>query len=693
MAGSKKFKELLQPGMIGVVPTRNRMLKMAAHPGFEPYEEGRVQQSVIDYYEALAKGGAGVVTAGGAPIDAPPGRGFRVDGEEFLPSLTRLAQAIKAQGCPAFIQMFHIGAMRGLFPELGEPRAASTLSREELPTKECSPTQAVTIEEIKGIVDRFGSDAEYIKRAGFDGVEINAGCTHFLNSFMSRAWNKRTDEYGGSVENRARIVVEIMQEIKRRNGKDFAIVLLYNVAEPGLENGLTGPEAIEFAKIFEAGGADALHARIEFYTKRKDSGRNDTTHFPDVAFYPEPPAYATKDVVDTSRHGVGGWVPLAIEIKKVVKIPVITTGRLDPEIGQKLIKSGAVDFINLNRRLMADHDLPNKVIEDRTEDINCCTACMTCFSNMQEGKPPKCRVNAAIGKEREYEIKPAAKAKKVVVIGGGPAGMEFARVAALRGHKVTLFEKEPMLGGSVNMAAVVKGTEREDNLGFVDYLKRQIAKVGVDIKLGKEASKENVAELKPDVVVVAVGANHDIPNIPGINGKNVMTSETLHHQLKSYLKLTGARLMTKLVTKYLPVGKSVVVIGGNIQGCQTAEFLVKRGRKVAVVESGDEIGVGLLPSLMKPQLLDWLNKKDVPMLAGVKLEEVTDKGLVITTKEGQRQTLEADTILTTLPMLPNTALKDSLEGVAPEVYAIGDCAEPNLIVDAVAAGSKLAREI
>jgi 2,4-dienoyl-CoA reductase (NADPH2) len=195
------------------------------------------------------------------------------------------------------------------------------------------------------------------------------------------------------------------------------------------------------------------------------------------------------------------------------------------------------------------------------------------------------------------------------------------------------------------------------------------------------------------VVVVAVGANHNTPDIPGIDKKNVLTSETLHHQLKNYLKLTGARLMTKLVTKYIPVGKSVVVIGGNIQGCQTAEFLVKRGRKVAIVESSDEMGEGLLPSLIKPQLLDWLDKKDVPMLAGVKYEEVTDKGLVITTKDGQRQTIEADTILTALPMLPNMTLTDSLQGVAPEVYAIGDCAEPNLIVDAVAAGAKLAREI
>jgi 2,4-dienoyl-CoA reductase (NADPH2) len=298
-----------------------------------------------------------------------------------------------------------------------------------------------------------------------------------------------------------------------------------------------------------------------------------------------------------------------------------------------------------------------------------------------------------MGKEREYEIKPAAKKKKVVVIGSGPGGMEAARVAALRGHHVTLFEKEPMLGGAMNLAAVVKGIDREDLLSIIEYLKTQITKAGVDIRLGKEANKAAIEELKPDVIIVAVGGVHSIPDVPGINNKNVLTSEALHHQLKNYLKLTGARLMTKLVTKYLPVGKRVLVMGGNIQGCQTAEFLVKRGRKVTVVETGPEIGEGLLQTLMKAQLLDWLDKKDVEMLAGVKYEEITDRGLTITTKDGKKKTIEVDTILTSLPLKPNTALYDSLNGAAAEVYSVGDCKQNGLIVDAIAEGSRVAHAI
>ncbi|MBN1631709.1 MAG: FAD-dependent oxidoreductase, partial [Thermoleophilia bacterium] len=303
------------------------------------------------------------------------------------------------------------------------------------------------------------------------------------------------------------------------------------------------------------------------------------------------------------------------------------------------------------------------------------------------------RINASTGREREYELQPAETAKKVVVVGSGPAGMEAARVAALRGHTVTLLEKEHILGGSLNLAAVVKGREHEDMTKIVDYLTLQMKKVGVEVKPGTKATKETVAALRPDAVVVAGGGTHNIPQIPGIDSKKVMTGEQLHHQLKSYLRFTGAKLMAKLVKLYLPVGKRVVIIGGTIQGCETAEMLVKRGRQVTIVETGAEIGEGMLWRLVKPQLLHWLEDHRVPMLAGVKLEEITDQGLVITSKEGEKRVLEADTIITALPLSPNTELCDELKDVAPEVHCIGDSDEPGLVVDAVAAGAAAARTI
>jgi 2,4-dienoyl-CoA reductase (NADPH2) len=283
--------------------------------------------------------------------------------------------------------------------------------------------------------------------------------------------------------------------------------------------------------------------------------------------------------------------------------------------------------------------------------------------------------------------------KTVMVVGGGPAGMEAALVAALQGHKVILYEKEPKLGGSLPLAALVKGFDREDILGLVDYYRIQLGKLGVDTRLGKEVNRSIVEEVKPDVLVIAAGGSHDVPDLPGINKPHVVTSQALHRQLKGYLKFVPPRLLRPLTKVWMPIGKRVVILGGNIQGCQTAEFLVRRGRKVTIVDTAEEIGEGLLEVYIKPHLLDWLEGKGVAMLPGVQVEEITDKSLTITTKEGKKQTLEADTIVTALPLLPNTELSKSLEGSAPEVYAIGDCREPHLIVDSIADGARLARAI
>jgi len=695
MNSSKRFRRLLEAGYIGSIRTKNHILKTGSTLGFYPWEDGNVQQKVIDSYEALAKGGAGLVTVGAAPLGVPPGRGYKMDDDKYLPSMTRMAESIRKYDCPAFLQMFHLGPMIPPFLVSAGVRslAASSLSKSELPLPTLAVPKELSIAEIEGIVEEFGDQAERAKKAGFQGIELNAGCNHLLNSFLSRAWNKRKDAYGiGSLESRAKIVVDIIKEIKRRNGRDFAIIALINGAEPGLEKGITPEESQGIAKILQAAGADAIHVRAEFYSKPKDPSRRDSTQFPDIALYPEPP-YPVGHIIDISRHGVGGWVPLAAAVKKVVSIPVIAIGRLDIELGEKLLRRGVVDFISFNRRLMADPELPNKLAEGRLEDIRPCTGCLTCFDNNEHGNPPLCQVNAAIGKEKEYEIKPAKKKKRVMVIGGGPAGMETARVAALRGHEVLLYERERKLGGSMPLAAMVKGFEREDILSLIRYFKTQITKLGVDIRLGKEVNRSVIEEAKPDVLIIATGGTHNIPEIPGINRRNVVTSRALHRKLKSYLRFFEPRVLRWLTRFWMPLGKRVVIMGGNIQGCQTAEFLVKRGRKVTIADTAKEIGDGLLEIFVKPHLLIWLDKKGVTMMPGVKYEEITDKGLTIATKEGKRKTIKADTIVTALPLLPNTELLKSLDGIVPEVYAIGDCKEPHLIVNAIADGSRIARAI
>jgi 2,4-dienoyl-CoA reductase (NADPH2) len=615
-----------------------------------------------------------------------------LDEDKYISSVAQVAEVIHKYDCPAFIQMFqmgpmHPGAMTGLTPV-----SSSHIPKKELPIPWFTEAKELTVPEIESIVETFVKGAERAQKAGFQGVELNGACVHLLNSFLSRDWNRRHDEYGvDSMESRAKIFTDIIRGIKQCNGNDFAIIAMINGMEYGREKGITVEESTEIAKLLEAAGADAIHVRVEYHFKYND-GSADSTQFPEVMFYPEPPAQLP-DYIDGSRYGKGAAAPIAGAIKRAISIPVIVVGRFDPELGEQTLRAGKADFISMNRRLMADPQLPNKVAEGRTEDIAPCTACLTCFEMNLQGIPISCRINAALSKEREYEIKPAPKKKRAVVVGGGPAGMETARVAALRGHEVILYEKESKLGGSLPLAAMIKGQEREELMEIVQYLQTQLIKLGVKTILGQEATRESITSLKPDVLVIAAGGLHDIPDILGIKRKNVMTSEQLHHRLKKYLKFFGPDMLSKLTTLYLPVGKRVVVIGGGIHACQTAEFLVKRGRKVTIVDSGKNIGEGLVTYLLKPLLLDWLKSKGVVMMTGVTYKEITDKGLTIATKQGKKQTIEADTVVTALPLKPNTDLLKGLKDGVPEVYTIGDSREPNLIIDAVADGSRIGHVI
>jgi 2,4-dienoyl-CoA reductase (NADPH2) len=289
-------------------------------------------------------------------------------------------------------------------------------------------------------------------------------------------------------------------------------------------------------------------------------------------------------------------------------------------------------------------------------------------------------VNAALSGEEDYTIQPAKRKKKVLVVGGGPAGMEAARVAAMRGHEVILYEKESSLGGLLLPLAnlVNEGKGIEDIPALIHYLKTQITKLGVNIRLGQEFTPSLIEEIKPDTIILATGGIPDIPKIPGISRSKVFSIVNPNH-IKKF---------------QIPSGERVIIIGGAIYGCQLAEVLVKEGRKVTIVDTGTEevLGEGL-PMLKEIPLLKWLSEKGVTMMTGVKYEKITDNSLTIITREGQRVTIEADAIATAIPLKANTELLKSLEGKAPEVQTIGDCNEPNLIIDAIADGYRIARAI
>lgn len=694
-----RISKLLEPGKIGTVWTKNRIVKVAATHAWYPYEDGYFPEEAKAFYEALAKGGAGLIVVSVANIDYPyglfPDRGWRIDDDKFIPGLKDVVDRIHKYGCPALQQLFHIGPIYpGSF--FGhEVLAASTLTKENHPQPHWEPCRGLRKEEVKRLVVKFAEAAERTRKAGFDGIELNAGSHHMFNSFLSPAWNFREDEYGGSTENRARFLTEIIREVKQRNGRDFVVTVLFAGAEIGLKNGMILDEGKKIAEILESVGADAIQVRPEYYTEAARSGATESTHFPEAAFYPEI-AEEKNQLVDTSRHGAGAWVPVAAAIKKHVAVPVIAVGRLDPVIGEAALRKGDADFIGLNRRLLADPELPNKVAQNRLEDIAPCTACLTCFHQIESFipmKPPLCRINTMLGREKTYQIVPAEKKKKVMIVGGGPAGMEAARVSALRGHDVSLYEKSARLGGAMNVAGIVKGYEREDLEALTRYLETQIVKLGVQIIRSKEVGRALIEKVKPDVLVLATGGAHDFPHIPGMDRSSFLTGKVLHDKLKFFLKFFKPKTLHRLTNIWMPVGSRVAIIGGNIQGCQTAEFLVKRGRKVTIVEESDKIGEGLLGMLLKPRLLWWLQKNGVATLTQVKCKKIDDDGLSVTEEDSNLRTIAANTVISALPLKTNKDLIKDLEGTVPEIYAIGDCESPQLIVDAIHAGSKVGRAI
>ena len=359
---------------------------------------------------------------------------------------------------------------------------------------------------------------------------------------------------------------------------------------------------------------------------------------------------------------------LAEAIKKVVNVPVIAVGRLNPQLGERILREGKADFVAMGRALLADPELPNKAASGRLGELVPCIACNECYNL---AVPRQCTINAALGREREYGIKPAEGRKKVLIVGGGPAGMEAARVATLRGHEVTLYEEGSRLGGQLNVAAVP--SSRKGLLALTGYLMSQVRKLGIKVSLGEEVTAELVEEVKPEVVIVATGATPFIPEIPGVGGSNV------------------AGALDVLAGK-VEVGDRVVVIGGELVGCNTAEFLAEKGRKVTIMRRGPAMALRLGPT-WRELILNKLVELGVTMLTEVRYEEITERGLVITNREGNRQTIGADTIVLAAGARPNRKLFKELEGRVPEIYLAGDCIAPRRALYAVADGSRIAHGI
>jgi 2,4-dienoyl-CoA reductase (NADPH2) len=701
MADSR-YAKLFEPGQIGKVKTRNRIYKTAAGMMIFHDDELEPNPTAVAFYESLARGGVGVLSVEAPTIDYPLGarwrERYRMDEDRFIPGMAHLVEAIHKHGCPTFMQMEHDGPWQSpLFDNApptfeGPPIAASPVNIPKLGDFHRDMPRQLTVPEIKDIVRKYIDCAERAKKAGYDGVDINAGSSHIVHNFLSPFWNRRDDEYGGTPEKRARFMVEILSGIKERCGKDFPIVVCLNGFEIGWAIGKDDKMCLthELAtfnvhKAVEA-GADALMIRSQWL------GLHVAGFLPDYMFFPDMQVPSDKMPKEyyAKERGRAAMKLMVEEYKKLVSVPIILVGYVTPETGEELLEQGKTDFVGMNRSLMCDPELPHKLAEGRRDDVAPCTHCGTCLDQSVTFLR-HCRLNAAMGTD-SYTIEKALKKKKVLVVGGGPAGMEAARVSAIRGHEVTLVEKSSDLGGLLPLAALIKGTELEDLPELVAYLKGQIKKLGVKVKLKKEATPALVEEMKPDVVFLATGGLLTVPDMKGVDKGNVMTTPDLHQKVKPLLKLFGQRFLGSATKRYLPIGKNVIVIGAGLHGTETAEFLTKRGRKVTIVEPTDRIGEGVLDFRLG-LLMEWFEREGVCIVAGAKNLEITDKGVAYTDKDGKRQTIEADTVVPTSPLKSNAALLKDLQEKVPELYLIGDAKQPGMIVDAIREGYHTAKRV
>lgn len=636
------FKRLFEPFQIGEMKLKNRIVRSAMHTSFGN-TDGYVTDQLLDYYEELAKGGAGLVIVEYTCIDTSVGKAGRqlaIDDDKFIPGLTKLAQVIQENGAKAAIQLHHMGrvalsSVTGVQP-VAPSAVAAPGAKYELPRE-------LTVAEIRELVVRFAQGADRARRAGFDAIELHGAQAYLINQFLSPAANKRRDAYGGNLENSARFLLEIIGAIRQTVGPTFPLWPRMNGMEYGVPDGIRVEDTKKIARMVEKAGASAIHVMAHSFERR----------YPPMC---EPP---------------GNLVHLAEAVKKMVTIPVITVGKITPEVGERVLREGRADFVAMGKALWADPELPNKVASGRLDDITPCLECDRCRDAVHDTGSLACAVNAALGREREYRIVPAKKPKKVLVVGGGPAGMEAARVAALRKHRVVLYEKGDRLGGQLTLAAIPP--YKDGIVKLTDYLSNQVRKLGVQVETGKEVTPALIDEIKPDAVILATGMVPVVPDIVGIAKGNVVTA---HDVLGGKVK----------------VGNKVVVLGGALVGCETAEFLADKGKKVTIIEALPEIAAKVTP-LARPLLLNRLNTKQVAMLSGVQHEEITEHGVVIISKEGKSQVIEAETIVLAVGARPNLALLNELKGRVPEIHLAGDCVEPRDIMGAIADGARVGRAL
>ncbi|OQY46847.1 MAG: NADH:flavin oxidoreductase [Desulfobacteraceae bacterium 4572_87] len=677
-----EFPHLFSPITIQNMELKNRIVMTAMHLGYTP--QGEVTDPLVNFYAERAKGGVGLAIVGGCPIDEFGGMigMIALHDDRFIPGLTRLTDAVKDHGCKIAAQLYQAGrythsAMIGGRKPISASAVRSRLTGET--------PRALDLEEIPGVQEKFAEAAVRALEAGFDAVEILGSAGYLISQFLSPITNLREDEYGGSFENRMRFGIETILKVRKAIGPDYPI-LLRIAGNDFMEGSNTNREAKQFAAEAEKAGIDLFNV----------TGGWHETRVPQLTMNVPRKAY----------------VYLARGIRSAVSKPVISSNRInDPGAAEEVLQSGGADLVTMARGLLADPDLPNKARTGKSRLIYHCVACnQGCFDSIFQGRPATCTVNPRAGREAELEVKPAPKSRKILVVGGGAAGMKVACTAKDRGHHVVLMEKSDKLGGQILLNHLIPGRE-ELETAAIDLI-HNLRDKGVETMLGKTATPAIIRQMAPDVVVVAAGAQPAIPKIKGVKTKgnkikgNKIKGNKGDHVIQAW----------ELLENNTETGENVVVLGGNAVGLETALFLANQGtlspealhflmvnraetpetlaellnhgnKQVTVVEMTKKAGsdVGLTTKWV---LMGELKRLGVKILTQTEAVGITPEGLQIEDPKGPGF-IAADTIVLAAGSKAEDGLVDKLLDPVPEIHVIGDAKKPRNVLTAIREGFQL----
>ncbi len=696
-----KHPLLASPSFIGNLELKNRMVLAAMGSNFAS-DDGHTSKQLNAYYEERARGGVGLIILETSAITWPAGAsmpnmiGFSKD--EFIPDLRSLTQSIHQHGAKIAAQLNQSGKIAQedviagrpiLVPSIPKSEPSDMfglLTQDEIVNfiKAAGPDgkgpryHELSAEEIQQEIQHFVDAAKRAKASNFDAIEIHAGHGYLISSFLSPAVNKRTDEYGGTPKKRAKFLVEIISEIKKQID-DFPVLVRLDANEYRIDNGITPDDFLITALLAQEAGADAIDVSAYGNTSKG------------IAFTEAPLV-----------HEPGGFLNFVKMAKKALTIPIIAVGRIELDIAEQGLKNNDFDFLAMGRKLLADPGLPNKVVSGQEHLIRPCIYCYMCVSQIFINKPMMCAVNSQLGNEYRNEniIHTTADQKKILVIGAGPSGMESARLLAMRGHHVEVWEKDKDIGGTVRVAALAY----EPNGRLIRYLKNSLDELGVEIKMRTLATPESIQAFDPDHVIVAIGAHREAPSIKGKEGRNVFDGEQLRGLLfgsdsnaikklslfqQIILKMGRASQLLRSISAlrflskiWMPISRNVVVIGGDLVGLELAEFLIERGRNVKVIEPTGSLGPNL-SIIRRSRVVHLLKEHGVDLLTNVEIKEIDGQEVIVQHEESEK-IFPADQIIIALGANANLNLSDELNNMNIPVTSIGDCTSVGYIHGAIA---------